>query len=376
MNPASTSFTDASPLSAEHETKPEEGYLPSSVGELLSNPFSLSLEANEDIPSHECSHWNVDRQTTDRPFITGIPAAPSVTHSCDQLNMANSSLFANDQDERPRKKLHVGEGSGSITSTGGPSNGALILPPSPSCTKSVINTNNEKTIHDSCDPDTVSTSSKSTPRLEAGQGVEGKNSERVVRKQVRTRAKDMNPSLVHTCPTCGKKFAKKYNQKIHERRHQGDVPFVCDHENCGKGFMWRSSFERHLKTHGARPKSNDEDPTPSGAPDDDGPVACDVAEIKEPKTHSDVVINGVKFEVDHRCLQSITTAVSLCRLSHSDCTELLNIEIDGIRDAAENAIASRLQYVSKVKNSSVDLSDPNIEQLRRLIFRNQDRKPL
>lgn len=71
-------------------------------------------------------------------------------------------------------------------------------------------------------------------------------------KKKRTRVEDMDPAQVHVCPIgdCQKKFAKKYNLKIHERRHRGDLPFLCP--KCSKRFMWQSSFERHLRVHEAR----------------------------------------------------------------------------------------------------------------------------
>eukprot|EP00173_Palmaria_palmata_P001952 Plantae.Rhodophyta-Palmaria_palmata.ctg2179.p1 GENE.Plantae.Rhodophyta-Palmaria_palmata.ctg2179~~Plantae.Rhodophyta-Palmaria_palmata.ctg2179.p1 ORF type:complete len:519 (+),score=95.03 Plantae.Rhodophyta-Palmaria_palmata.ctg2179:94-1650(+) len=76
------------------------------------------------------------------------------------------------------------------------------------------------------------------------------------KKASRARVNDLAPEFVHRCPFdgCTKKFAKKYNLKIHVRRHAGDLPFQCDIQNCGKRFMWHSSFQRHQRSHLRKPK--------------------------------------------------------------------------------------------------------------------------
>ncbi|PXF49751.1 Krueppel-like factor 14 [Gracilariopsis chorda] len=71
------------------------------------------------------------------------------------------------------------------------------------------------------------------------------------RKRTRTRVEDMDPADVHVCTFhgCGRKFAKKYNLTVHERGHRGELPYKCEVLNCGKPFMWLSSFSRHLRVH-------------------------------------------------------------------------------------------------------------------------------
>lgn len=79
------------------------------------------------------------------------------------------------------------------------------------------------------------------------------------RRNARVRVAELLPSEVYQCPStgCGKRFAKKYNLKIHLRRHAGALPFVCTGEEgsaagCGKRFMWQSSFMRHKRSHEKR----------------------------------------------------------------------------------------------------------------------------
>jgi Zinc finger, C2H2 type len=79
----------------------------------------------------------------------------------------------------------------------------------------------------------------------------------IVKKATRARVSDLAPELIHRCPFegCSKKFAKKYNLKIHVRRHTGELPFTCDIANCDKRFMWQSSFLRHQRSHERTPKA-------------------------------------------------------------------------------------------------------------------------
>lgn len=190
--------------------------------------------------------------------------------------------------------------------------------------------------------------------------------ERRGRKRKRTRTKDLDPSQVHTCPTCGKKFAKKYNQKIHQRRHQGDLPFVCEYDNCGKGFMWRSSFLRHLKTHESRTERPHKAMRRNGHPRDPrNAPSVDIMQISQ--NASIVLLNGIKINVDHHGLDSVNTAVSLCRLSGSTCNELLNMNIDVIREEDERSIASRYHYVENVKRAGLDFTNQHIAHLHQLV---------
>jgi len=81
------------------------------------------------------------------------------------------------------------------------------------------------------------------------------------KKQVRARVGDLSPDMIHRCPFdgCSKKFAKKYNLKIHVRRHTGELPFACGLLTCGKRFMWHSSFLRHQRSHEKRTKGRPKD---------------------------------------------------------------------------------------------------------------------
>jgi Zinc finger, C2H2 type len=60
-----------------------------------------------------------------------------------------------------------------------------------------------------------------------------------------------SPPEKYTCgvPGCGKEFERRYNLKVHTRRHTGDTPYTCPVVDCAKKFRWRSSMAHHIKSH-------------------------------------------------------------------------------------------------------------------------------
>lgn len=55
----------------------------------------------------------------------------------------------------------------------------------------------------------------------------------------------------HVCPVagCGKGFERRYQLKVHMRRHTGETPYKCSVKGCNKQFKWRSSMAHHYKGH-------------------------------------------------------------------------------------------------------------------------------
>ncbi|XP_060069913.1 uncharacterized protein LOC132549945 [Ylistrum balloti] len=52
-----------------------------------------------------------------------------------------------------------------------------------------------------------------------------------------------------TCPYCAEKFTKEAIYVIHVAEHTGIKPFICEDEDCKKGFMSKFKLERHRLIH-------------------------------------------------------------------------------------------------------------------------------
>lgn len=52
----------------------------------------------------------------------------------------------------------------------------------------------------------------------------------------------------HTCPFCGRQYARRYSLVIHQRTHTGHKPLVC--RVCARRFGDPSNLNKHLRTHG------------------------------------------------------------------------------------------------------------------------------
>lgn len=50
-------------------------------------------------------------------------------------------------------------------------------------------------------------------------------------------------------PDCGKVFMRRYNLKVHMRKHTQESPYMCTVVGCGKRFKWRSSMAHHKLSH-------------------------------------------------------------------------------------------------------------------------------
>lgn len=56
---------------------------------------------------------------------------------------------------------------------------------------------------------------------------------------------------------CQKEFRRRYNLKVHMRKHTGETPYTCRYSGCGKKYLWRSSMAHHLKVHESASNSTD-----------------------------------------------------------------------------------------------------------------------
>lgn len=137
------------------------------------------------------------------------------------------------------------------------------------------------------------------------------------KKAARARVGDLLPEFIHSCPFegCSKKFAKKYNLKIHVRRHAGDLPFQCELPQCQKRFMWQSSFERHQKSHLRKPKGKRKKSAAGGAPRAGPSSGFDMAGGSAPTTLGTSMIpsqllmsTGTGPEVPESILSAIVSA--------------------------------------------------------------------
>mmetsp|Transcript_17733 Transcript_17733/g.25570 ORF Transcript_17733/g.25570 Transcript_17733/m.25570 type:complete len:154 (+) Transcript_17733:85-546(+) len=48
---------------------------------------------------------------------------------------------------------------------------------------------------------------------------------------------------------CGKKFARRYDLKVHMRVHNDERPYRCKVRSCEKRFRWRSGLRNHMRSH-------------------------------------------------------------------------------------------------------------------------------
>lgn len=48
-------------------------------------------------------------------------------------------------------------------------------------------------------------------------------------------------------PGCDRTFDRKYNQKVHMRIHDGQMPYKCT--LCDKSYRWRTSLQHHMRHH-------------------------------------------------------------------------------------------------------------------------------
>lgn len=155
-------------------------------------------------------------------------------------------------------------------------------------------------------------------------------------KRKRTRVEDLDPTQVHVCSfeDCRKKFAKKYNLKIHERRHRGDLPFICP--LCQKKFMWQSSYTRHLRVHESRRDGSGKKLRRRKTQNKNSNYRIE----RVSDSVSTLTMNGIDLTVDYQSSESVVLAVSLCTMNSIP----YDIVLEPIRDGNENRSSEGQEY--------------------------------
>lgn len=196
-----------------------------------------------------------------------------------------------------------------------------------------------------------------TISVSAEQGGEMDVQHRPRQKKKRTRVEDMDPAEVHVCPIadCQKKFAKKYNLKIHERRHRGDLPFLCP--KCSKRFMWQSSFERHLRVHEARADGclRRSRRMREGIRGSQGRKRTYYEIERVCNTVSTMMLQGNVMSINHLDPCSVTLAASLGMLNGVAKEEYMGFFEEGIDDSTVWRINKKLKMSKEEGNSEDDI---------------------
>lgn len=126
--------------------------------------------------------------------------------------------------------------------------------------------------------------------------------------------------------------------------------------------MWRSSFLRHLRVHedgperprkAARKSPNNENPPPANS--------VDIMQVSE--STSIMLLNGMKVDIDHFGLESIRMASALCSLNGSSCQQIMEMDVDAIRQTDEQVVSSRSQQVQTLRKTPLDLSNCHVAQI-------------
>lgn len=189
------------------------------------------------------------------------------------------------------------------------------------------------------------------------------------RKRTRTRIEDMDPAMVHVCMIagCNKKFAKKYNLKIHQRRHTGDLPFICEYRGCSKKFMWLSSFSRHQRVHESKRhsvrkiQSVDEENEESDLSQSDQDLVGIEDGDGSPATL--LKIGGVVNRIEHNCLISVTLACCLKALESSAPQNLLLLWRKGCSEELKDTHGKRADQVNQQQAGDFDINNENVKSL-------------